>query len=823
MSFSTKSNPKLAQSGVALTSLGAVGGARGTAAGGLRILVEFLTTYDPNAIKELEEDLADVETKSKLIASTDEARLKKLAAVRKQIANADRSLKAKQNSDIKTEIKLQDLLQGTRTRAGKAQLAASEANLVKLLKTQNFTRNEIRDIRARYDLRRQESVLDARAEAADERRVARQRQRAATEVQISKARQVRESLGPRLAGLAIGAVGGIVGGAVLGLGFAAAEKGLEVIGDKLQDLIDPARHAREQVEGLAKAINSVADAKQITQLQAAQEFLAKAGVPATPGSPGGGPDLAGLLAENAARQLAIDQINQLNEARNLAANWATIEKEQIQKLAEKLVDQAKIDGNLKDIYAQRSSGRSTALVLIRQEIDGVDALTLAEQQLTGVTDEYTDSAYRAAEAAMYTATAAERAAAILSIAAENIANAIGAAGARQSDALGAQMDALGEGTSPRTRKLQKRLDASTGAKKGPDQERLRNIAEERALLLLKMRLRLLGTNINLEKYAGKFLMVAIEAKISALQREGEELHKINRLLDLQYRMSQTIRRQEGESIQEFLERRAQEQRNQLTEQADIERENQIQRLEDRKTVLADEIALQELANQRREALRANDTANANDNLRKQLEASKKADAKALAARKKALADQQKEKEKANAELAKLSTDAAIAETSAAIKGIDSLQKLNTVGGRIAGYKRAKATLQALVEGFGLPASVAAPLLTRINSLISAYQAQFDRIHAGAFSKPGGTFVASAKGGVFNLNNSKTPFGQNVRVGEEGSEIGVVLSHNVAKILQAQKPSAQQIGPFIIQQSNDPFKDKYAFGKLVEKSVEAALG
>lgn len=825
MSFSTKNNPKLAQSGVALTSLGAVGGARGTAAGGLRILVEFLTTYDENAIKDLESDLEDIETKSKLLASEDEARQKKLAAVRKQLHNVDLNLRSRADAATRKEIRLQDSLQGTRTKTGKAALAASERNLQSLLKAQGFTRHEITDITNRYNLRKQEAVLVDRIATAEEKAQARARQAANTQGQLTKIQQVRANLVPKLSGLAIGAIGGIFGGAVLGLGFAAAEKGLELVGDKIQDLIDPARHAREEVQGLAKAINEIANQKNITQLQAAEEFLKKSGVDVTPGTQGG--NLAILLAENAARQIAIDQLNQLNAAREVAAHNTTFEKEQVQKLAEKLVDQAKREGTLRDIYMAQSSGRSSALVLVRQEINGIDALVLAQQQLSGATQIATNVAYENARAMEAQAQAAASAAAIMSIAAQQISDALNAATGRQDSAFAARLDALGTGESARTRRLQKQLDNASsggGGDGGAKQRELANIAEERALLLLKMRLRLLGTNINLERYSGKFLLVAIEAKIAALQREGREQAKINALLDLRYRQSQEITRNEGEGISPFLERRAQENRKLLAEEDDLRRQNQIDALSDRKQVLEDEIALQELANRKRDALRKQDSASNNDALRKQLEASRKADAAALAAKKKALKAEQNAREKAAREALQLVSDSALAETRAAIRGMDTLEELNIVSGRIAGYQRAKATIQALVDGFGLPPSIAAGLLAKINGLIKQFQGQRRDVFGGAaLSKPGGAAQPFASGGIIDLKNSNSPFGSNIRHGEEGTEIGVILSHNVAKILQGQKAGVQQVGPFNLYASENPLRDRYAFGKMVEKSVEAALG
>lgn len=816
---STRDNPRIAQSGVALTSLGAVGGARGTAAGALRILVEFLTTYDDEAVKELTQDIETVDKKSKFAAAEDEHRQKKLQAVRTQLHHVEANLRNRADAAVRKEVRIQDSLQGVRTKAGKAELAASKVRLTTLLSAQGFTKAEIADINARYQLKQREAKLVRYSEQAEQRAATRARSRLGTEAQLTKIQQVRAQLAPKLSGLAIGAVGGIVGGAILGVGWALADKAIQELGEKIEDAINPAKKAREAIKELGAAVVELAKANDITILEAATLKVKELGLESDKSA-------ASSLAQFAAVQKVAASVDQYTQFIVAGRDKTALATEAIDKIRKALVEEAKARNDAAIATAKKNGVDVTASSFIRtlpfqismvngevvNLIDGTDALTLATQRWNEMLGYSIGQEAASAASKQRLADAA----ALLTIYQKSLNDALLQQVNIAGESFDSRIAALGEGTSKRTRRLQAALNKASGGGGSSNAQALKNIAEEKALLLLKMRLKLLGTNINLEKYSGKFLLVAINAKIAALQKEGDAQARVNALLDLQYRMSKQTERNVGESISDFIDRRAQEQRGLLQEQADLQREAQIAALESRKEHLEDQLALEELAERKREAMRSAGTSAHVRNLQKQLDASKKADAKALKEKKAALEKQKKDLEAAAKEAIELTQDTAVAETYSAIRGMNSLQDISKFSGRLGGLKRAKSAIDALVEGFGLPRWVAAPFLDKLNGMISAAEAKIKSVPKYYAS------VYGAEGAVFPLNNASSPFGANVHAGEQGSEIGVILSHNVAKLLQNSKPSVGQVGPFIIQQSDDPYRDKYAFGKLVTKSIEAAL-
>jgi hypothetical protein len=83
-------------------------------------------------------------------------------------------------------------------------------------------------------------------------------------------------------------------------------------------------------------------------------------------------------------------------------------------------------------------------------------------------------------------------------------------------------------------------------------------------------------------------------------------------------------------------------------------------------------------------------------------------------------------------------------------------------------------------------------------------------------------VGFQHGGVLELSNARNPFGQNVRTGEGGTEIGVILSNKVAAILKQRNGMEGQIGPFYVNGSDNPMRDRYALGRLVKEAVAEAL-
>jgi len=824
VTFSTRSNPKLGQSSVATTSLGAVGGARGTAAGALRIFVEFLTTYDGKEVDQLQNDIRQIEHAQNNANIYEKKRQTELGQVRHKLQQADLIMRGRLDASQRKELKVLEAKESSRSKTAKAEAATLRTTLAAGLRSVGLTAKETELVLNRSKLRERESVLESRSERYQKATVERNKRLVGQEHQLTRLQQVRAGFAPRLAGLAVGAIGGIFGGAVLGIGFTLAQTALENIGSAIQDLIDPSRHARESLKELADEVLKLADAKTISDLQAASEIVANFGVSdkALAGQ------LTGVLGEAAAQQRLIEKLEQEKKILDLLVNQKGVEADLRKKVAEVITEEARQEGTLHNILVRVQGGYRGASTAVQTYIGDITLEEAVTQRLESQLRELRDAALQAAAAQAQMAADASRA----TIAEEALSAAVASVVASRSAATDTAIENLGSGESARTRALQAKLDAAFGGGGGGGASRaaaLRNIAEERALILLRQRLRLLGKNIDLEKYSGKFLLEAINAKINALQKEGAEQSRLNQLLDLQYRMSKTLRRQEGESIGDFLERRAQENRNMLAEQQDLERQALIDKLNDQKDAVQDEVQLAELAEQKKEALRQSGTSSYLKNLQKQLEASREADRKALEAKKKALLAEQA----AFNEAAKKAVLTASAENQAKVRMqfsyVRSIQDIYKTSGLIQGQLSAKAFLKAfgtalIASGLMTPKQLAQLLKGIDSTLAAAYRAQSiyssNAIHD--LANLAGQFHGFQQGGIIPLNNSSSPFGQNVKVGEGGTELGVILSNRVTQALRDSQMAAEQIGPFNLYGSVDPLRDTYKFKRLVKEAVQEAL-
>lgn len=813
MTFSSRNNPRIAASPVALTSLGAVGGARGTAAGALRVLVEFLTQYDRRGVAELENDLRQVDHAQNNSAIAEEKRQRRLTQVRNSLAEAERVVRGKLNTELRSDLRRIEELEASRSKRNRDEGARERQRFNAAAKSLGLTQSEITLLTERARLRKEESVLTARQERADASQLQRARQRAAIESQIGKIQQARASLAPRLAGLAVGAVGGIVGGAVLGVGFALADQAIQKLGDSLQDLIDPARHARDAINELGEAVVELAKNDDLTLLEAAAQKAEELGR---------GADQATikLLEQFAAQKLVSDSAKEYIQFLTATKDAESLRTRTINELKEALIRQSVAEGQVVRRF-QIAPGRAGGPPSIQRQRETVeqrflnDATRLYNQLLAANTAEINQNA--AARQRLADATAFAR------LQQDALNDAIQSAAQPSLNAIDRRISALSDvGPSRRTQQLEAALERAQSGGGSSNAAELRNIAEEKNLLLLRQRLKLLGTSINLEKYSGKFLLEAINAKIEAINKEAAAQDRLNRLLDIQFRESQQIRRQSGESVQDFLERRAQENRHLLADRRDLEREALLEQLNDLRDNVQTQVQLQELAERRREALRQQGVNNHIKALQKQLEASRKADRQALEDKRKALEKEREGIQKKVNEAIKLANFQAIEETKAAIRGADSLENLAVLSGRIAGLKRAKATIQGLVQGFGIPAALAKPFIDQINQALSAYESRQNELQSFTNRMNTGMVGGLQHGGVFMLNGGSSPFGQNVRVGEAGQEIGVVLSNKVTQALRQNGGGAQQIGPFNIGRSDDWRRDKYELRKTVEEAVATAL-
>lgn len=809
----TAGNPRLGQTPPALTSLGAVGGARGVSAGALRIFVEFITRYDKAALAQLEGDLRNAEFYQKNSQIAEEKRLKRLTEVRKKLTESDLIGKTKLDAAGRKEIKQIELLASSRSTANRNEAKTRQAQLVTALQSRGFNQKEIELLTTRSKLTKEQARLERQQSSGKATQNRLTQQQVMLEGQISKIQGIRANFLPKLQGLAIGAIGGIFGGAVLGVGFQLAQSGLEKLGDLLQDIIDPARHAKEAVADLSKAVSELADAKKISDLRAASEIVASFGVGGAEGD-----RLAEALAEVAVMQRLIDSLKTESQTIEASGHMEALRANLLKLVTENVRNAAKNNETYHTTVEKVTSGTRTSAVVVHEYVGALRLEDVALARLNVLLGIHTDEASKAAAADERLAAAQQLAA----YAADRFAAAIDSYVASRRAAADTAIENLGDQPSAKTLSLEAAIERLQGG--GGNAAGLRANSEERALILLRQRLRLLGTNIDLEKFSGKFLLEAINAKISAIQKEGDAQDRLNSLLDHQYNISKQIRRQTGESVADFVERRAQEQRQQLAEGARLEREQLIASLEDQQAKVEDEVALVENAQQRKDMLAQAGTSKRLKELQKQLEASKKADAKELANRKKAIEDRFAAEKKAAEDAVRLSSETENKKFRIAISAVKSIEDLLDLSAEVQGRKAALTFLKA----FG-PALVNAGLMTdrqlssaitTLMASISAFENQRNLIFTG---HPTGRGPAEFQhGGIIELRNSRSPFGQNIRTGESGTELGVILSNKVTAALRQQVRGADQVGPFYMYGSVDPLGDRFRFKRMVKEAVQEAL-
>jgi hypothetical protein len=805
------SNPRISGSSAGLTSLGAVGGPRGTAAAGARILVEFVTTYDAGAVKQLQADLAQFTN----VIATEEA--KRTRIVQQNINARNRF----ERGNIIASAKIAAAGErGADTRQLRKDLAeardlARSPHLVDRREAKqrmdDFIAglNQVGVLTARDEqtLRRMLTARNTQLRTAKQLEASAKKQHEATKGQAAAqskllALQKAGALAQKFGALAIGAAGGLVGGLVIGALFTALEAVLGQMGEAVLSLIDPLRQAKAEFKALGEEIRAISGDNIFTDADRVEAWAKQYGLSLTEAE-------KRTLAYAAAVDRYVESETKRRQAEEAAKGGTGALDEQIKKLRNELIKADKDSGNLVTKYGQVGMASG-------QVADQEYYLKLATEQTTAAMLAQTTALYAQAVAARNSAQATAYAA----IAQQEFESAATRAMGRQSAGYDARIAALGSGESARTRGLQAQLDKAQGGG-GSNAKALAENAEERALTLLRQRLRLLGTAINIEKYSGKFQLEAINMRIQALQEEGDAQDRVNRLLDNQYKQSQEVKRNQGETISDYLERRAQQNRELLAEADQLNRDEQTAQLEKRKAVVEDEIKLEELAQQRREILMAAGTSAYVKELQKRLEASKAADEKALEAKKKALEAEKAANEKAAQDAIKLSTDEETKKGLLAIAGMHNVEQLGRISGWMAGLVRARSALEALVKGFGIPAGLAAPYLANLDSQIAAWDAKAIALTGALETKSGKTRLAS--GGVVMLRNSQNPFGSNVQVGEEGNELAVVLSNKVTNALMRSKNNGgNNIGPFFLQSTNDPLRDQFTFRRLVSEAVGEAL-
>jgi hypothetical protein len=518
--------------------------------------------------------------------------------------------------------------------------------------------------------------------------------------------------GSRVAGLGIGLVGGVIGGAVVSAALLGPlQAAMDAVSNWMQDILDPARHAREALSDVASAVDDIASEDKITRLQAAAKLIDQIGTPRL--TPPGGPTTpltAQALAEAAAVKDLIDNFDLWAKSMENAQNIDALRAEAVRKYTAELLSQSQAYAALEDAVtnailggaqvippelrsaqaALRAEAEQTAIAFVDARIaasgiaspvdDAAEALRRAQDAAADLRNELIGAAVEAVfdanistlRAGLESTTSSLRDSAEADIAgirraAENAAEGIRNGADRRIDALQKQLGNLELTPSGRTKALERQLDAlkdsgpSRQTKELADQierlnraqekaayrQSLADVAEERHQILLRERLRLTKAQINLDDYKGADRLIAIDALLTRMQKQNEAQDRFNKLLDIQYQMQQGVRRAQGETIRDFTERRAQYYRGLLQQAAELNRAGPQEELEAERDRVQTSIDLKELEQKRRKIIEDRARVLYMRSLQEQLQASQERDRKELESRREALQKQLEASKKAD--------------------------------------------------------------------------------------------------------------------------------------------------------------------------------
>lgn len=951
-----------------LTSLGAVGGPRGTAAGALRILVDFAVNYDAQKIQVLEEQvkrLQDIEARANQRQNQYlqqqaalEAKINTVRENRRQLTRDeqrridDLAARYKRMYDVQAKLDRSGITSPLRQAAIQREKAYIDGQVAGLVRQGGLTENQLRQLTQMLVYKKQLVQVGRNIEINEESINNLLRAQSGLVQEVGAIQQFRDRALPSLLGLGVGAVGNIFGGALLAVGFEAGQAAVDKFTEALRDAVDPANHARDAIGDLNSALEAMGSDETLSGLERANLLLDKLQADKiTIPTKGGSLDILLDIAQRTQR--LNDIFTQYTELLGQAAYGTDVYSESLNKLGnlllqhtpefaalvtalqnaigyfnsddlfkmdpeelQKLVDAGKLSKDVVDNFL-RARDASTDLAI---ELGGgneelakakANAEALADA-LERATNEALDKAFdrRMQDIADTFEANADRIRATAQTAIDNLSAAADASRQKVNDESEARINKLqdrlsglrstpsgktrrlqaavgnvGDQESARTRALQAQIDRLNEA-----QERraylaqLADIAEARYELKLAHHLETSKKAIDIYKYAGKARVIAIDASIARLQKQQQEQDRLNKLLDLEYEASKRINREEGESIQDFLARRAQEYRHQIADRMDLERQGKEDRLGQLKDETEYRIQLAENEQARRKAIQDReqklymdhlqkllgiskdaDRAAAQaqrDRLQKQLQASQEADRRELdrkrkhvqdlidqerkhrdsqikmidaaeAAAKKALDAARDAQLKANdkakdaAEKAERQREDIIkkyanrSETDriiAATKGAKTIAQLNEVAGHLAGANASWAQLDTYIKGLGLSSPESQVLLAGLRAQRAAYSAALARIQGQQHLPPGPKLFA--EGGVFEITNAMN-FGRNMRAGEQGREIGVILSNRVTQALEARK-GGPMVGTINITAQETPQQTVYRLKRTVKELQESQL-
>jgi hypothetical protein len=695
------SPPFVPSSGPAKTALGAVGGARGVGAGALRLIIEFLTTFNPEAIKQVE---AEIQRLTALQKQAD-ADLNALSQTRlalqgklNQARNAGVVLDRKQVETInQLGAKYANIGKLTGT-ALQQQIALRDAEVKQIALATGLDERDILALSQKKQLQIQiDDYLDL--EVAKRKEIAALNRQIATQQAELNNIQRAGNIGPGLASLGIGAIGAAAGFAVLGPLLSGVSEWMDKIVQSAMDLIDPSKKAAEALKSVAEQVDAIADRDSISRLEAAKKLIDEIRTPTGTALTLGAPELNPELAENAALNAKIaeslksqldlmrSQIDSTIEIRKNAADILALRMQQngLQNPFDPLfVTTNLLLGNVAGVVGQQRNFND----VLDQTINQTEELNLADERRKQalaaqeailkqqqadlqslLSDAMSASVNNAVDASinqlnaslqrtidLYDA-AEDRQVSMVQGGLEHTIDAIQERAKRQVDSLQARLDKISNvGPSARTKALQKALEdlANVGPsqhtkdleaalqrlsdreEKRQYQNKLADIARERSEIILKRQLELQKSAIDIDRYHGRDRLIAIDAELSRQAKANEAQARYNKLLEIQYQFTRRLTREQGETIQEFEERRGQRNRDLLEQAAELRQKDSEDDLNDEKDKTQYKIDLAENAAKRQETIRQRDLQLQQRALQASLAKSKQHDKDVLDSQKKAL-------------------------------------------------------------------------------------------------------------------------------------------------------------------------------------------
>jgi hypothetical protein len=322
----------------AVTSLGAVGGARGVGAGSTRIFVDFIIRYARGDLEKIAEDIKRVQQYQQDNSRAQYQALQRQAKLENDLtqAKAARRLlddvalaKLREFQAAQQTLNDRQALGYQKTKADQQALNQLREQFVALAAAgNNMTEQQARLIIREINLQQDLAAATQAVNNARKAGFALQEQQTAL--------QGAQALGQRaiggLSSLLIGAVGGVVGGAVTtALLFGPLQQGLDAVSNWMQDILDPARQARESLESVAQQVDAIASRDKIGRLEAAKKVLAGFDTLGGPTGPSGAQLglTPALLKEAAALNDLKENADKYKDIVNQVGNIDQLRKEQI--------------------------------------------------------------------------------------------------------------------------------------------------------------------------------------------------------------------------------------------------------------------------------------------------------------------------------------------------------------------------------------------------------------------------------------------------------------------------------------------------------------